>query len=351
MPDIIYTPPGAVGTVGDTSGTSGMTGGGGKKSGSKKAPGGGTSPGGGNGSSDTSSSGNKYSWLGPALTLGGSLASSKGSKKAAKSAKPQIPDIFKPQVSQGLGVIGQRLSGGFPAFPGGAINPLQSMAMDQMGQSFGAGQAGLQSAQNTIQSIAGTGIDPNAINTAQSTLAPYFDFLRNQGLAATREGQAAGGRFYGSGGTNAEALFNSSFAANQAQQILPLAMQMTGMRLGAAGALPGFLGGQQQLGMNLFNVGGQAQSQQLAEFLRQQPETAIPLLAQLMGGTPLFQPPVASNFSQVLGSNINSALGSGGFWDYLRSIRQGPTGGQTWGNTPITGGHTFSDPNFTGTNP
>ncbi len=277
-------------------------------------------------------------WMIPAAMLGSAVIQSRGSKKAAKGAKPQIPEQFRPALGQSLGLIQQRLGGGFPAFPGGAINPLQSMAMGQMGQSFGAGQAGLDSARQTIESIASTGIDPSAINTAQSTLAPYFDFLRNQGLAQTREGEAQGGRFFGSGGTGAEGLFNANFAGEQARQILPMAMQMTGMRLGAAGALPGFLGGQQQLGMNLFNVGGQAQQQQLAEWLRTQPEQAIPLLAQLMGGTPMFQPPVAANFGQVLGSNINSMFGSGGFWDYLRGFGGGGGGG---------GGGGYYDPSGT----
>lgn len=251
----------------------------------------------------------------------GSLISSRGSKKAAANAKqPQIPKIFGPALGQGLGLIQSRLGGGFPAFPGGAINPLQSMAMGQMGQSFGAGQAGLDSARQTIEGLASTGIDPQAINTAQTQLAPYFDFLRQQGLGQFREGQAQGGRFFGSGAVGGEGNFLNQFAANQAAQVLPMAMQMTGMKLGAAGALPGFLGGQQQLGMNMFNMGGQAQAQQLAEFLRQQPEAAIPLLTQLMGGTPMFQPPVPNNFGQVMGSNVNSMLGSGGFWDYLQSF-------------------------------
>lgn len=254
-------------------------------------------------------------------SVAGALASSQGSKKAAKNAKPPgIPPIFGPAVGQGLGLIQQRLGGGFPAFPGGAINPLQSMAMNQMGQSFGAGQAGLDSARQTIEGLATTGIDPQAINTAQTQLAPYFNFLRDQGLGQFREGQAQGGRFFGSGAVGGEGNFLNQFAANQAAQTLPLAMQMTGMKLGAAGSLPGFLGGQQQLGMNMFNMGGQAQAQQLAEFLRQQPDAAIPLLTQLMGGTPMFQPPVPTNFGQALGSNINSMFGSGGFWDYLNSF-------------------------------
>lgn len=273
-------------------------------------------------------------WIVGGASVLGSALSSRGSKKAAKGSRPQIPQEFQRPVGMANNIIGQRLGGGFPAFPGGAINPLQSMAMNQMGSSFGAGQAGLDSARQTIESLAATGIDPQAINTAQSQLAPYFDFLRNQGLAQTREGQAAGGRFFGSGGANAEGMFNSNFAAQQAAQTLPLAMQMTGMRLGAAGALPGFMAGQQGLGMNLFNVGAQAQQQQLAEFLRQQPEQAIPLLAQLMGGTPMFQPPIPSNFGQVMGQNIGSALGSPGFWDYLSSFTPRTGGASQGGFTP-----------------
>jgi len=255
--------------------------------------------------------------------LGSAALSSSGSKKAAKNATPKIPKEFRPDLGSALGLLGQRLSGGFQGMPGGALNPLQTMAMGQAGQSFGQGQAGLDSARQTIESLATTGIDPTAINTAQSTLQPYFDFLHGQGLAQTREGEAQGGRFFGSGGTGAEALFNSNFGAQQSAQILPMAMQMTGMRLGAANALPGFMAGQQGLGMNLFNMGGVAQQQQLAEFLRQQPENAIPLLAQLMSGTPMFQPPVPTNFGQALGGSLNSAMSSGGFWDYLRSLGGG----------------------------
>lgn len=272
-------------------------------------------------------------WLAPLIgTLGGSALQSRGSKKAAKGAKPpQIPEAFAGPVGQAAGLLDSRLGGGFQPFPGGALNPLQSMAMGQMGSSFGAGQAGLASAQNTIESLAATGIDPAAINTASSQLAPYFDALRERGLGQVREAQGQRGGFFGTGGIGGESDYMNQFAGMQAAQTLPLAMQMSGLRLGAAQALPGFLAGQQGLGMNLFNVGGQAQAQQLAEFLRQQPENAIPMLAQLMGGTPMYQPPVAQNFGQVAGANVGSALGSTGFWDYLRSLGGGGTGSSVYG--------------------
>src|SRR6267143_4806200 len=173
-------------------------------------------------------------WIAPVAALAGSALQSRGAKKAAKGAKPQIPAIFGPAAGQSLGLIQQRMGGGFPAFPGGALNPLQSMAMGQMGSSFGAGQAGLDSARNTIQSLAATGIDPNAINTASSTLAPYFDFLRNRGLGQVREAQGQRGGFFGTGGVGGESDYLNQFAGMQAQQTLPMAMQMTGMRLGAA---------------------------------------------------------------------------------------------------------------------
>lgn len=264
-------------------------------------------------------------------SLLGSYLSSKGSKKAAANSKPSIPKAFGPDLGIALGLLGHRLTQGYPAFPGGAINPLQAMAMQQMGQSFGAGQAGLQNAQNTIQTLASTGIDPAAINTAQSTLAPYFDFLRNQGLAQTREGEAQGGRFFGSGGGNAEGLFNASFAGQQANQILPLAMQMSGLRLGAAQSLPGFMAGQQGLGINLFNTGAQAQQQQLSEFLRQQPDQALQGLASLMGSAPVTYNPIGAQFGQVLGQNIGSLTGSSGFWDYLKSLGASPSSSMATG--------------------
>jgi hypothetical protein len=257
-------------------------------------------------------------------SIAGGLASSSGSKKAAKNARPDIPGIFKGSVGQGLGLIGQRLGGGFPAFPGGAINPLQAMAMGQMGQSFGAGQAGLDSARQTIQSLAATGIDPAAINTANSQLSPYFDFLRQQGLAQTREGEAQGGRFFGSGAQTGEGMFMSNLAAQQSAQTLPLALQMSGLRLGAAQALPQQMAAEQGLGMNLFNTGGQAQAQQLQEFLRQQPDNAISLLASLMGGSPIAYNPIGNNFSQVMGANLGSMMGSSGFWNYLSGLGNRP---------------------------
>lgn len=192
-----------------------------------------------------------------------------------------------------------------------------------------AGQGGLDSALSTIRGVAQTGLDPAAIQSIRDTLAPYFNFQKQQTIAGTREAEAAGGRFFGSGGVQAENNALNQLLANQSAQVLPAAMQATQMKLGAAGMIPSFLAGQQGLGLSLLGAGQQRQASDTAgmqaayqEFLRTQPQNAVGLLAQLMGSAPNFFPPQAPNALQTIGGGLGSLFSSPGFWTYLSGLQK-----------------------------
>lgn len=265
------------------------------------------------------------------------LAGSQGSKKAAKSATPKIPGAFRPDLASALGVLGQGLQQGFPRYQGPLVAGFDPMSSAGLAAAAGplnaAGQGGLDSALATIRGISATGLDPSQIQSVRDTLAPFFNYQKQQTIAGTREAEAAGGRFFGTGGVQAENNALNQLLANQSSQVIPAALQATQLRLGAAGALPGFLGGEQGLGLGLLGAGQQRQQSDTAqmqaayqEFLRTQPQTAIPLLAQLMGGTPNFFQPQGVNALQLLGGMGGSLFSSPGFWNYLSSLG-GPKSG------------------------
>jgi len=258
----------------------------------------------------------------------GAGISSRGSKKAAKNAKPSVPGEFKGPVGQASGLLGNRLAGGFPPFAmpgsgGDVLSMLQNTAIGQAGNTLGAGNQGFQDALRTMQSVASLGIDPAAVRGIQDQLDPFFSYQRNQGLAQTREASAAGGRFFGTGALQNESNFMNQFLANQAGTILPLALQNQQLKMqGAQGSMAAILG-QQNYNQNAFNLGEQERQARLNEFLRTQPENAIPYLASLMQGTPLSYNPQGTNFGQNFGGSINSMLGSPGFWQYMQNAYVG----------------------------
>lgn len=262
----------------------------------------------------------------PGWMVGGALASSAlqsgGSKKAAKDARPQIPSQFRPAMGSALGLVNQGLTQGLPRYGGpfvAGLTPLQQKGIGAAGPLLGAGSEGLMSALQTTQNIAETGLDPESLSFIKKELDPFFSELRKEGVGGVREAQAAGGRFYGKGGVGAESRFLERFAAQQAAQILPLAMNIRGLQLGAAQTYPqilqggmGAIGqgmgiGEVQRGVNQADVTANFQ-----EFLRTQPQAMLPMLASLFGA-PMGYNPQASNFQQVAGANLASLFTSPGF--------------------------------------
>lgn len=269
----------------------------------------------------------------------GALSSSAGSKKAAKAANkgPSIPQEFRPAVLDATSLLQHRMQRGFPSFtqPGGdVLSLLQGQAGAGMRGIMGQGGQGYDAALKTMTDVAATGMNPADVEFIRSQMQPFFDFQFQRGLGQARESQAQGGRFFGSGGVSAENDFTNQFLANQSATILPLAMQNRQLQLSAAQGIPqGFA---QMMGG--FGLGAQAgeveRLARLQEFVRTQPENAIPLLASLMGGTPMFQPAVPQNFWQSLGGMSNSLLTSPGFWQMLQGGAStpgaGPSGAGQW---------------------
>jgi len=257
----------------------------------------------------------------------GAGISSRGSKKAAKNSRPQIPEAFRAPVGQAAGLLQGRLAGGFPQFKmpgsGDVLGSMQNAAIGESGGLLGAGNQGFQDALRTMQGVASTGIDPATIRSLQATLDPFFNYQREQGLGGVRQAQASGGRFFGTGGVQAESNFMNQFLANQSGTILPLAIQNQQLKMqGAQGMMASILG-QQNFNQNAFNLGEQERQARLNEFLRTQPENAIPYLASLMQGTPMSYNPQGTNFAQNFGGSINSMLGSPGFWQYMQNAYVG----------------------------
>lgn len=258
-----------------------------------------------------------------AASVIGGLLSSRGSKKAAKASRPRIPAEFRPALGSALNLITAGLRNQFTS----ANNPfaapftgLQQQGREQVGSVLGAGgQAGLDEALRTIRGVSATGLDPAQIRSFQDVLAPFFEFQRQQGVAGVREAEAAGGRFFGSGGVSAEGNFLAQLEAERMAQIIPLALQAQILRLGAAQSVPSFLAGIQGLGSTAIQAGEverSAQTQQL-------PGQIIPFLTQLMGGTPLFTPPIPTNFLQSLGAQTSSLASSPAFLDLFKNFGGG----------------------------
>lgn len=259
----------------------------------------------------------------------GSGISARGGKKAAKHSQPQIPQQFAGPAGAGANYLWNAIAkGGLPQYGGtftAGMTPLQNQGLNFVMGNQAAAQGGLDSALRTITGASESGFNPQDLQLAKNYLQPYYDYQRQQGLAQTREGEAQTGRFYSSGGVGAESNFLNQLNAQQTSQLLPLATQMAQYRLGAAQSLPGFLGGQQALGMGMFGLGEQQRQIQQGdltakyqEFLRTQPMAAISALAGLMGGTPFYNPAQAPNFAQMFGQGL-SGLGSSP--DFLKLIQ------------------------------
>lgn len=263
-----------------------------------------------------------------AASAAGSYISSRGSQKAASGARPQVPAVFNPAVGQAAGLLGNRLAGGFPPFAmpgsGDVLSSLQNASIGQAGNTLGAGNQGFADALRTMTNVSQMGIDPSVVRDLQNQLDPFFSYQRNQGMAQAREGAAQGGRFFGTGALTNENNFMNQFLANQAGTILPLAIQHQQLRLQGAQGVGQNLLANQAFNTGNFQLGGAEQQQRLQEFLRTQPEAAIPYLASLMQGTPMSYNPQGTNFLQSFGGGLNSMIGSPGFWQYMQSIGGGP---------------------------
>lgn len=234
-------------------------------------------------------------WVAPLIAAGGSVASaglqSRGAKKAAKGSEPQIPKQFMPALSAGLGVVNRNLRYGATPFLGPTL-------AGQDGVLGAAGGAGLRSAFDTIQQFSQSGISPEHLALIKQTTDPFYDDLRKDLVAGTRE--ATGSRFFGSGSAQQEMDTLRRFEGDRAAQAFPLALAAGQQQLGAAGTLYDLL---------------------QSEFLRTQPEAAIPGLAALMGSSQFYNPAVAPGFGSALGANIGSLIQSPGFWNWLNQAR------------------------------
>ena len=266
-----------------------------------------------------------------AAMIGGSLASSalssQGGKKAAKAAQPRIPAEFRGSLGGALGLINQRLSSGFPRFGGpfvAGLNPLQQGAIGAGSSFLGAGSEGLLSALKTTQEISETGLDQETLKLIEDKLAPFFSRQRERVTTGTREAEAQGGRFFSTGAVGAESTGLADLEATQSATVLPLALQVQGLRLGAAESSANIFGSG-GVGLNqMFGLGEGARSVEQAgltadfqEFLRTQPDNAIGMLASLMTGTPFVSPNVAPNFMQGAGANLGSMFSSPAFLQFL----------------------------------
>lgn len=255
-------------------------------------------------------------WIAAGASALGGYLSGRGSKKAAKNAKPDIPAIFKPAVGAATSLITSRLQTGFPRFGG----PFVAGLSPEQTSLIGAGTGGINDALRTLQTVAESGLDPATVRQVTASLAPFFQRLTEQNLGQARETQAQGGRFFGTGGVGAEADVLERIASLRSQTELPLALQILDRQTSAAQALPGFL--QSSLGaLDLPRQIQQAEfSAQFQEFLRTQPENAIGLLGTLLTGTPFQQPPLATNVAQGVGAGLQGLGSSPGFLQLLQDL-------------------------------
>jgi hypothetical protein len=253
----------------------------------------------------------------------GGAAQSEGAKKAAKNSQPQVPEQFQRSAGLAANNINRYLVRGLPQWGGPftvGLNPMQQGSLSSIQGLLGAGQNGMNAAQGTIERAAAEGLNPADIDLARSQSQGLFDFNQQRGLAQLREGQAAGGRFFGTGAVGAEGDFLRGLTSEREAMLLPLALQMQQLRLGAAGMLPQFLAGGIQNQMMGFQAGEQERSlgqqdlnARYQEFLRTNPAAAIPLLANLMGSTPFYNPTVPPNFGMLFGQGMMGLGQSPGF--------------------------------------
>jgi hypothetical protein len=249
-----------------------------------------------------------------ASTVGG-LLQSKGNKKAA-GASPQIPGVFTGPVTDASRLLWSRILNGFPAYQGqltAGATPLQQNALTAASGLMGQGQAGMDSAWQTLLRGATEGMGQSDIDLAMKQTNPLFEYQKTRSVGSMREAQAQGGRFFSTGALGQEGDLLAQMEANYSSQVLPLAMQMQQMRTQTAQSLPGFLQNIFGLGEGERQIQQQGLSAQMAEWLRTQPEAAISMLAGLMSGTPFYNPATAPNAWQTIGSGISGLGQSAGF--------------------------------------
>lgn len=315
-------------------------------------PGAGTGGGGkgGGGDSAAADEGGKS----PAANLGGKAGGSAiqgaGGKKAAEAGQPQIPEEFAASLNSALDLLDKRLLEGFPTFPGqlsAPLNPLTTQALGQGGDLLTQGGPALQEALKTIQGVAESGLSPELVRGAEEAFRPLFDIQRERTKAQSREASAQGGRFFGTGAVEAENRALGELAAAERAEIFKIAPELGRLQLGAAQSIPGFLGGGAGALGGFANLGELARvveqaglDREFAEFIRTQPENAIPFLASLLQGTPLFFPPIAPNFAQIFGGQLTSASTQPGFFDFLKGSFSPGAGSE--GGSRTTGDTLFS---------
>lgn len=258
--------------------------------------------------------------------VGGGIQA-RGAKKAAKDSQPQIPSQFAGTAGIAARNIQGYMRNGLPSFGGpftAGLNPMQQNALTNIRGLLGSGQQGMDAARGTIERAASEGLSPADIELARSQSQGLFDFQQGRGLAQLREGQAQGGRFFGTGAVGAEGDFLRGMSSEREANLLPLALQMQQARLGAAGMLPQFLQGglQNQLtGIQAGEAERGLQQQDInaryQEFIRTNPAAAIALLANLMGSTPFYNPTVPPNFGMLFGQGLSGLGQSPGFANSL----------------------------------
>jgi len=262
-----------------------------------------------------------------ALAIGGGLLSGSGSKKASKNQPPNPFDLFARPIRSASGLLNDRLLNGFQRFPGQL-----SAAAGEFGTSLFGGIPGFS--RDLLSGFAGSGAGQGALDALgniaggnafsdenlagiRALLDPIFGRQREQGLQQVREGEAQGGRTFSTGGVGAETDFISQLGANQAQQTIQSLFQSRDQQIAASQGIPQFLQGilgAFQQGQSIDDFARQLEQQgidrRLAEFIRTQPENAIPLLASLLGNTPFApQQSTSGSFLSGLGGGLSAAAG------------------------------------------
>jgi len=266
-----------------------------------------------------------------AASVIGGLLQSKGAKKAAEAANkgPQVPRVYEQAASQGAWNSIQGMLGHMPGYGGRMSqdpNYLQNASINQAQTLLGAGDQGFQNALRTVNTAAQQGFNPQDLQLAQQYTQPFWDYQRTQGLGQVRETEAQRGSYFGSGGMRSENEFLQGLSANQSQQLLPLAMQMSQYRLGAAQSIPALLMGQLGFNTGMWGLGEQQRGLQQAdldrryqEWVRNSPMAWQSSLAGLMGGTPFFNPPMMPNAYMGMGSALSNLGSSPGFMQMMQN--------------------------------
>jgi hypothetical protein len=265
-----------------------------------------------------------------ASAVGGYLQS-RGAGKAAANSKPQIPDIFKRPVGAASKLLWQDILHGLKPYQGqltAGPTDIQNKVTQMLSSLFGSSGGGGQSPWDTLMGASQTGLSQDDIDLALKQTNPLFEFQKSRSLADLREAQSQGGRYFSSGAIGQEGDMLAQMEAGHSSQILPLAIQMLQNRVGAAQSMPGFLGSIFGVGEGQRQIEQQGLTAQMSEWLRQQPENAISMLAGLMGGTPFYNPAIAPNAAMTIGAGASGLGSSEGFMKLLQDyLNKSKTGG------------------------